>query len=69
MKFFNLIDDVPGAVDSGYAVSFISGDERKGGELLGQWLATKLRCRQGRDHHRHAGQISPPTIAPRASRR
>jgi ABC-type sugar transport system substrate-binding protein len=42
VKFFNLIDDVPGAVDSGYAVSFISGDERKGGELLGQWLATKL---------------------------
>jgi ABC-type sugar transport system substrate-binding protein len=42
VKFFNLIDDVPGAVDSGYAVSFISGDEHKGGELLGQWLTTKL---------------------------
>jgi ABC-type sugar transport system substrate-binding protein len=42
VKFFNLIDDVPGAVDSGYAVSFISGDERKGGELLGQWLTTQM---------------------------
>jgi len=42
VKFFNLIDDVPGAVDGGYAVSFISGDEHKGGELLGQWLTTKL---------------------------
>jgi ribose transport system substrate-binding protein len=42
VKFFNLIDDVPGAVESGYAVSFISGDERKGGELLGQWLTTKM---------------------------
>jgi len=42
VKFFNLIDDVPGATDKGYATSFISGDETKGGELLGQWLATKL---------------------------
>lgn len=41
VKFFNLIDDVPGAVDKGYAVSFVSGDEHKGGELVGQWLASK----------------------------
>jgi ABC-type sugar transport system substrate-binding protein len=41
VKFFNLIDDVPGAVDQGYAVSYVSGDERKGGQLVGQWMASK----------------------------
>lgn len=39
VKVFLLIDDAPGAVDKGLAVSFISANEVKGGQLLGEWLA------------------------------
>jgi ribose transport system substrate-binding protein len=40
IKVILLIDDVPGAVDSGIADEFISGDEQKGGTDLGAWLAS-----------------------------
>lgn len=39
VKVFLLIDDAPGVVEKGLAVSFISADEVKGGRLLGEWLA------------------------------
>jgi ABC-type sugar transport system substrate-binding protein len=42
VKVFLLIDDAPGAIDQGLAVSFISGNEREGGRLLGEWLAGEL---------------------------
>src|SRR5438046_10767939 len=39
IKVILLVDDVPGAVDSGIATQIISGDEQKGGADLGTWLA------------------------------
>jgi ABC-type sugar transport system substrate-binding protein len=42
VKVFLLIDDAPGAIDQGLAVSFISANEREGGRLLGKWLAGAL---------------------------
>jgi ABC-type sugar transport system substrate-binding protein len=42
VKVFLLIDDAPGAVDSGNAISYISGDEVAGGRLLGEWLSGAL---------------------------
>ena len=42
VKVFLLIDDAPGAIDQGLAVSFISANEREGGRLLGEWLAGAL---------------------------
>jgi len=42
VKVFLLIDDAPGAVDKGLAVSFISANEVKGGQLLGEWLSATI---------------------------
>src|SRR5262245_33453344 len=42
VKVILLIDDAPGAIDQGLAVTFISANEREGGQLLGEWLAKEL---------------------------
>ncbi|TMI79680.1 MAG: sugar ABC transporter substrate-binding protein [Bacillati bacterium ANGP1] len=42
VKVFLLIDDAPGAVDKGLAVSFSSANEVQGGRLLGGWLSAAI---------------------------